>query len=86
MDEDHNRHTRTTIRIEGTVQGVGFRVNARRRAQDLGIDVHPVNMDDGSVRITVSGDAAQVQQFIEWCREGPRLARVSDVRVVHDST
>lgn len=43
------------VRGEGRVQGVGYRVNARREAERLGIDATPVNLDDGTVRIVVAG-------------------------------
>lgn len=72
---------RRVIRVEGRVQGVGYRVNARREATRLGIEAHPANLDDGSVRIDVAGPPEAVDAFIAWCHRGPRLAEVSRVTV-----
>jgi acylphosphatase len=37
------------------------------------------NTAEGHVEATVSGPESALQQFIGWCRQGPRLAVVSDV-------
>ncbi|CAN5864011.1 acylphosphatase [soil metagenome] len=67
------------LRIRGRVQGVGYRVNARREADRLGIDVRPENLPDGSVRIEVRGGADAVAAFRRWCEQGPELAHVDTV-------
>jgi acylphosphatase len=74
-------HVRRVVRVEGRVQGVGYRVNARRTADRLGIEAHPANLDDGSVRIEVAGPRQAVEAFVAWCHEGPRLAEVTRVTV-----
>lgn len=72
---------RIVVYVEGRVQGVNYRASARRKARELGIDAEPVNLADGSVRITASGPPEVVDRFLDWCREGPPLARVTEVRV-----
>ena len=72
---------RRVVRVEGRVQGVGFRVNARREADRLGLEAHPENLGDGSVRIEVAGQLDAVARFAAWCRQGPRLAEVTRVTV-----
>jgi acylphosphatase len=74
-------HRLVIVHIEGCVQGVHYRASAREKARALGIDAEPVNLDDGSVRITASGPSDAVDRFLTWCREGPPLARVTGVRV-----
>ncbi len=81
MTDARPDRVRRVVRVEGHVQGVGYRVNARREAERLGIDARPVNLDDGSVRIDVAGSREAVDAFVAWCREGPRLADVSRVTV-----
>lgn len=81
MTDDNNDLMKRVVRVEGRVQGVGFRVNARRRAESLGVTAEPHNMDDGSVRIAVSGPMARLDEFLEWCREGPPSADVTSVSV-----
>jgi acylphosphatase len=81
MAETQPEQVRLVIRVEGRVQGVGYRVNARREAARLGIDATPVNLDDGAVRIEVSGPRAAVDRFVAWCHRGPALAEVARVTV-----
>jgi acylphosphatase len=78
---EHTGQVRRVIRVEGRVQGVGYRVNARRKARELGLDAVPENLGDGTVRIEVAGPAEAVERFVAWCHEGPRLAEVTRVTV-----
>jgi len=70
-----------SIRIFGRVQGVGFRFQAKQQADTLGISGFVRNEDDGSVSIEAEGEEEQMEQFIEWCRRGPRYARVEKVDI-----
>ncbi len=70
------------VLISGRVQGVGFRHAARKQAEALGIDAHPVNREDGTVEIEVRGEEDAVRRFVEWSRQGPPRARVDDVVVI----
>ena len=81
MTEAQPDRVRCVVRVEGRVQGVGYRVNARREAGRLGIEATPVNLDDGTVRIEVAGPREAVDAFVAWCCEGPRLAEVERVTV-----
>jgi acylphosphatase len=67
-------------RVEGRVQGVGFRYYTQREAQELGLCGWVQNLADGSVAFEVSGEETQVRAFLEWLGRGPRLA---EVRAVH---
>lgn len=69
------------IRVEGRVQGVFFRDSARRQAALLGINGFALNGADGSVYIEAQGKAEQIERFLQWCRCGPRWARVEGVSV-----
>ena len=81
MPEPRPDHARVVVRVEGLVQGVGYRVNARRQAERLGIEARPENLPDGSVRIEVAGPREGIEAFVAWCHEGPRLAEVRRVTV-----
>lgn len=72
---------RRTIRVEGRVQGVGFRAGAAREARRLGLAGFARNEADGSVAIEVEGEAAALEAFVAWCRVGPSAARVERVEV-----
>jgi acylphosphatase len=63
------------------VQGVGFRYEARARARSLGVAGSIHNESDGSVAAVFEGDQDRVESMLEWCRRGPRGARVEAVDV-----
>ena len=69
------------INIYGRVQGVWFRVSAKKKADELGLSGSVKNQPDGSVRIEVTGQFLPVQEFVKWCHIGPELARVENVEV-----
>lgn len=71
--------TTLQIIIQGKVQGVFFRVSARRVANKLGITGWVKNTPEKHVEIVASGTSEQLQQFTEWCGEGPPDARVDRV-------
>jgi acylphosphatase len=72
---------RVHLRIHGVVQGVGFRWAAQRQARALGLTGWVRNDVDGSVEGVADGRQEQVAEFIAWCRQGPRGARVHGVDV-----
>lgn len=72
---------RAHLSIQGRVQGVCFRLETRRSAQALGVTGWVRNLPDGSVEAVCEGDEADVRSLIDWCRRGPRLARVDEVAV-----
>jgi acylphosphatase len=63
------------------VQGVGFRYRARARAESLGVAGFVRNVSDGSVEAAFEGDDELVESMVDWCRRGPRGARVDDLEV-----
>jgi DNA ligase D-like protein (predicted 3'-phosphoesterase) len=67
--------------VEGSVQGVGFREGTRRRAEELGVLGWVRNADDGSVAAHAEGEQDAVEALLEFLREGPRGAAISDVRI-----
>lgn len=69
------------IHITGKVQGVWYRASAKDKALSLGLKGTIQNESDGSVMAIVQGPIHDINQFIEWCKEGPPLAQVSKVTV-----
>jgi acylphosphatase len=65
------------IRIEGDVQGVGFRDFAIREATVRKLKGWVRNRIDGSVEAVASGPRTVVESFITACVKGPRGARVT---------
>ncbi len=69
------------IKVEGFVQGVGFRFFCHRLASSLNISGWVRNNPDGSVLIRAEGDRSQLEEMIKSLKVGPRAAQVKDVKV-----
>lgn len=69
------------LRIEGLVQGVGYRAAMQDRAQRLDVTGWVRNRRDGSVEAVGQGSADALERFVAWARQGPPAARVTSVRV-----
>jgi acylphosphatase len=72
---------RAEVVVRGAVQGVFFRAATRDRARSLGLAGWVRNAADGSVEGVFEGEDERVESMVEWCRRGPRGARVDDVEV-----
>jgi acylphosphatase len=68
--------------VHGRVQGVFFRETARRRAQTAGVTGWVRNRPDGAVEAVFEGEREAVERLVDFCREGPRGARVDWVDVL----
>lgn len=71
--------------IKGKVQGVFYRATAKDIADEIGINGWIRNTEAGDVEALVSGDEEQLQQFIQWCRQGPGKASVADVIIQEEA-
>lgn len=69
------------LRIEGVVQGVGYRAFATGEAHRLGLDGWVRNRADGTVEAQVCGDTAQIESFVQACLRGPPGAKVTNIDV-----
>jgi len=74
-----------SIQVRGKVQGVFFRASTKTKADELGIKGFVKNENDGSVYIEAEGDENMIQQFTEWCKEGPKSAQVHQIDI-HEKT
>lgn len=66
------------------VQGVFFRAHINDRANELDITGYVKNNDDGSVEAVFEGDDSDIDELVEYCREGPRGAKIDDMEVVDE--
>jgi acylphosphatase len=69
----------THIIIKGKVQGVFYRATAKETAVKMGLTGWVKNTAEGNVEAMVTGDAEEVQKFIDWCRQGPPRAVVTEL-------
>ena len=65
--------------IEGRVQGVWFRGWPAEEARRLNIRGWVRNRRDGAVEAVFAGAAADVDEMVAACRQGPPMARVSNI-------
>ena len=72
------------VRIDGRVQGVGYRYWAEEAAGELGLAGWVRNRRDGSVEVLLSGAPENVAEMLDRCREGPRAAKVTAVTVLEE--
>lgn len=63
-------------RVQGRVQGIGFRWFVERAAGDLGLGGWVRNLPDGDVEVYAVGGDEQLDQLRALLQEGPRGARV----------
>ena len=69
------------MHITGAVQGVFFRAEAKRIADELCIKGWVRNADEGSVEIHAEGSEEALKKLEQWCQQGPSAARVEKVEV-----
>jgi acylphosphatase len=75
---------RTHVFVSGDVQGVFFRYETRQRARSHGLAGWVRNLPDGRVEAVFEGPEETVEAMVDWCRRGPRGARVTEVEVTSD--
>ncbi len=67
--------------ISGRVQGVFFRMETREAAERFGVNGWVRNCSDGTVEAVFEAASAKVDQMTDWCKKGPPMASVSDIRI-----
>ncbi len=66
--------------VRGRVQGIGFRDYVLNRAGYLGLSGYVRNLADGrSVEVVAEGARPDLDQLLDYLREGPRMSRVDVV-------
>ncbi|MEP7317877.1 MAG: acylphosphatase [Panacibacter sp.] len=69
------------ILIKGKVQGVFFRASTKEAADSLGVQGWVKNTAADNVEAMATGNEKNIQQFINWCKQEPRKAIVTEVIV-----
>ena len=72
---------RAHVFISGRVQGVFYRASTKDKAEQLGLKGWVRNTSDGEVEAVLEGEEIIVKEMIAWCKNGPKFADVSNVKV-----
>ena len=70
---------RLTARIDGRVQGVGFRAFTARHGQRLHLSGSVRNLPDGAVELVAEGSENRLRELLTQVRRGPSGAVVTGV-------
>ena len=76
--------TTLRVRVEGKVQGVGFRAFSVRQALALNLKGWVRNRADGALEALITGDVKDVERFVQACMKGPAGAKVSNIDLIAD--
>jgi len=70
------------IKVNGIVQGVGFRPFIYRIASHLNLKGYVLNLGDAGVEIEVEGSKEEIEKFIEFLKDKkPPLAKIDEIKV-----
>jgi len=73
---------RVRVTITGKVQGVFFRSETQRAAENYGVSGWVRNRSDGTVEALFEGEEEDVNAILEWCQEGSPYSKVKNVNVI----
>lgn len=77
--ESRDGDVRLTARVEGMVQGVGFRYRTAMKANQLALTGTVKNNDDGSVAVVAEGPRDAVEQLRDWLKSSRAPGAVARV-------
>lgn len=78
-------NARAHVIIHGRVQGVFFRMETQKAAQQYGAVGWVRNLPDGNVEAVMEGPRKAVETLLNWCGQGPRMARVDKVDIKREA-
>ena len=67
--------------ISGDVQGVSFTYYTRQKAKSLELKGWVRNLPSGEVEAVFEGNEDKIKEMIEWCKKGPWLSKVNNLKV-----
>lgn len=79
--------TTAHVFVSGFVQGVGYRQFIKKHAMEIGgISGWVCNLPDKRVEMVLQGEKRALEGMLLFCRKGPFLSEVDDVRVTWEKT
>jgi acylphosphatase len=70
---------RAHVYISGLVQGVFFRHETKKYADELGVKGWVRNLPDGRVEAVFEAEQEMVEKMLKFCQRGPPGAKVKNV-------
>ena len=67
--------------IDGTVQGVFFRIFVKENAERYNVKGFVRNLEDGKIEVFLEGDSNSVNKMIELCQKGPKHSQIRNVEL-----
>jgi acylphosphatase len=81
MIDQEDKNQRLHARIEGYVQGVGFRAFVQQVANNLGLTGWVRNRWDGAVEVAAEGSRTALDDLIAALKRGPRSSNVTNITI-----
>ena len=69
------------VYINGTVQGVFFRMFIKENAERYNVKGFVRNLEDGRIEVFLEGNSDDVNKMIELCEKGPKHAQIKKVEI-----
>ncbi len=69
------------ITVYGKVQGVNFRAATKAVANQLSVNGFVRNQADGTVYIEVEGEDFELENFLDFCKEGTEQSKVENIAI-----
>lgn len=69
------------VHYTGRVQGVGFRYTSRRVAAGFDVAGYVRNLPDGRVELVASGEAEEVEAFVEALRDSELAGHIENEEI-----
>jgi len=79
VNKDAPKISAFSARVEGRVQGVGFRYSCVNEGQRLGLKGWVMNTARGDVEVWAEGSEEKLKSLLNWLHRGPPSARVDTV-------
>jgi len=67
--------------VEGTVQGVFFRMFVKENAEKHNVKGFVRNLEDGRVEVFLEGNPEDVNKMIELCKKGQKHSIIRNVEI-----
>ncbi|OAN17658.1 acylphosphatase [Photobacterium jeanii] len=64
-------------KIQGRVQGVGFRFHTAHEGLKHGLTGYAKNLPDGSVEVLACGHEEAINKLLAWLEQGPKTSNVT---------